>query len=115
MTKAELFDLVGITGDRFIVLCDDVWSRAEGLLFMRDVIGDEIWRGLIDDHYLEPELEPEADYPNLLIHRNTDVDCTRSREGDTVRFDDFARAVGIDYSKNDPPVFELPPVELLLS
>lgn len=115
MTKSELFDLLGVEDDRFIVLCDDVWSRAEGLQFMRDVIGDEIWDGLIDDHYLEPELDPETDYPNLIIHRKTDVDCTRSDNGITIRFQDFVRAVGIDTSSDDPPVFELPPMELLLS
>lgn len=115
MTKSELFDLLGVEDDRFIVLCDDVWSRAAVLLYMRDVIGDEIWDGLIDDCYLEPELDPETDYPNVLVHRNTDVDCTRACNGETVRYNDFARAVGISCASAEPEVFELPPVELLFS
>lgn len=112
MTKQELFDLFDIEDDAFIVICKDIYCRAEVLTFMQDEIGEVIDDLIVNAHYLEPELNPETDYPNVLIYRHSELDCTRSSNGPTVSCSDFIKAVGIVL---DPPVFELPPMELLLS
>lgn len=120
MTKNELFKTVGCEGHELLVICSDVYERADVLVFLQEVVQERISPFLLKENFLMPELCKDKEYLNVVIYRGQSTDCTKrskpkTNSGLAVTFPDFAKLFGIGGSGQEPESYELPDLGLLFS